>query len=323
MDKCLVLQDIVSLIQEKNNILICAHTQPDGDAIGSCIGLALALTTLQKQCIIYNESPYPEWLNFLNKPVPYINSFDKLPFEPDLIISLDCATIQRIGEEAKDELKGKININIDHHLDNPNYGNLNWVMPKMAATGLLVAELIKALGIPFSEEISTALYVSLCTDTGNFSFDNTDVFALEWLLFLAKTPINIPKIQEELYGNVSLNKLKFWAKLYANIILAEDGKLAYVKVPMEYYNEFGTTKEDLEGFVESLRQIKNVRVALLVREDAKNKVKLSMRSRNDDDVRLILAGFGGGGHKNAAGASLEMTMDQAVNIILPEVQKMW
>ncbi len=316
-------KDIIEQIKEKDNIVICSHTQPDGDAIGSCIGLAYALLSLKKQCAIYNVSSFPRWLEFLNCPVKYINSFTELSFEPELIICLDCATTARLGEEVPSKLSTVLSINIDHHLDNPQYGTYNWTDHNMAATGIMVAELIESLGISFEENMATAIYVALCTDTGNFTFDNTDLLAFEWLCKLAKTPITIPRIQQQLSDNISLSKLKFWAKLYQDIIIVQDGKLAYVKIPLEYFSKFNVSTEDLEGFVETIRQIKDVRVAMLIREETKDKIKISMRSRNNDDVRAILSPLGGGGHKNAAGANLEMSMDDAIAKLLPAISNMW
>ena len=320
-------QELLSTINAADKILICAHTQPDGDAVGSSIALAYILNTLNKQCVIYNESDFPKWLSFLEKPSEIITNIENLPFEPELIIALDCGDPKRLGDDMNAYIKTKKSINIDHHLGNPLYGSeVNWVDSTKAATGEMIADLSKALNVSLDKALSEALYVALSADTGNFTFGNTRVSTLEWFVKLAATPIDIASIRVKMDNNWTLNKLKFWGQLYQEIQVLEEGRFAYIKIPLNYYAKFDVDKEALEGFIEQIRRISGVRVAMLIKEDNKNgvpMVKISMRSHGSDDVRVILQTLGGGGHKNAAGANVSGSMDAAIEQILPLVKAMW
>ena len=127
-------------------------------------------------------------------------------------------------------------------------------------------------------------------------------------------------------NNWTLNKLRFWGHLYQEIQIVDEGRFAYIKIPLGYYERFEVNKESLEGFIEQIRRITGVRVAMLLKEESKNgepTVKISMRSHGADDVQVILTQLGGGGHKNASGANVSGTMDSVVDKILPLVEKMW
>ena len=327
MAKDIVPQSLLDILKVTDNILICAHTQPDPDAVGSSIALSYLLKAMNKNCIIYNESDFPDWLNFLEKPCEIITKIELLPFEPELIIALDCGDPKRLGDNMSAYIKTKKSVNIDHHLGNPLYGSeVNWVDPAKAATGEMIADISEALNISLHQTFSEALYVAISGDTGNFTFGNTKISTLEWLVKLAKTPIDIASLRTKMDNNASLNKLRFWGQLYQEVQVVDEGRFAYIKIPFSYYEKFKVSKEDLEGFIEQIRRIKGVRVSMILKEDIKNnqaKVKISMRSHGDDDVRAILTKLGGGGHKNAAGADIFGTMDVILNQILPSVKAMW
>ncbi len=326
MNRQAVPNEIIQAIVKSNRIMICAHAQPDGDAIGSSFALGYALHALGKEFFIYNESPMPDWLSFLECPSFYHTDLEKLPFPPELIIALDSGDIHRLGEKTAEFLPNYQSLVIDHHLGNPHYGTYNWVNPQMGATGEMIAMLIKALGVNYQPKMAESLYVALCTDTGNFTYGNTDSHVLECLIEVVKTPINISEIQEKLSHNSSLKKLKFWGQLFQEIQVIEEGRFAYAQVPYTYFEKYQVTKEDLEGFIEQIRRIKGVRVAMLMREDHKPHkkiVKVSLRSHGDDDVRSVLTPLGGGGHKNAAGLTVSMSMQEVMDQILPSIHNIW
>lgn len=321
-------QELISAIKDNHSFVVCAHVLPDGDAVGSSIALAYALKELGKDCVIYNEDGFPTWLSFLETPSEVIKDIDHFPFKPECIIALDCGDPKRLGEQMFLYLQGKKVINIDHHLDNPHYGTVaNWVDSAQAATGEMVASIIDALNIPFTKKIAEAIYVSLSTDTGNFYFGNTQKSTVDLFARLIATPIDVAEIRVKMDNNASLDTLKFWGQLYQDIQLRDEGRFAYAKVPYEYFDKFHVNQEALEGFIEQIRSIAGVRVALLLREDKKNGkifVKVSMRSHGTDNVQKIVATLGGGGHKNAAGAKIsDKSMDEVVDILSTLVHKMW
>lgn len=320
--------ELIHAIQNTSSFVVCAHVQPDGDALGSSIALYYALTALGKNCILYNEDGLPKWLSFLETPHGIIADIHAFAFEPECIIALDCGDPKRLGDQMFSYMQGKKSINIDHHLGNPNYGTLaNWVDPTKAATGEMVAGLIDALDVSYTSAIAEALYVAISSDTGNFSFGNTQQSTVDLFARLLGTPISVADIRVKMDNNASLDKLKLWGRLYQDIQVLDEGRFAYAKVPYSYLQTYKVTHEALEGFIEQIRSIVGVRVAMLLREDVKHGqhfVKVSMRSHGADNVQKIVATLGGGGHKNAAGAKItDKTMDEVITIISNLVHKMW
>lgn len=325
------LDAVYGHLLKAQRIIITAHEKPDGDAVGSCIGLGWLLKNLHgnnspKQIIIYNESGFPDWLSFLELPCDVVTKLD-FPFEPDLIVMLDCGDPQRLGQAMCDYIQKKPTINIDHHLGNPLYGTLvNWVNPQKAATGEMITDIALAHEIEFNKYMMESLYVAITADTGNFSFDNTNVNVLRQLIHFVEHGLQIPKIRAKLDNSWSLAKMHFWGDLMQNIQLAHDAKLAYIKITDAMFTTHNAHRDDLEGFVEQIRKLKGVRVAVLMREEIKNGEmysKMSIRSSGNDDVRQIALAFGGGGHKNASGAKAKCTMDEMMTKVLELANAVW
>ncbi len=303
-------QNILKLIENFEEIVITMHINPDGDAIGSSLGLATFLQeVLHKSVCIYNESTFPAWLSFLKPPCAYYTNVQEIPFKNPLVITLDAGELKRFGEELTTYIQDKKSICIDHHLGNTFFATeYTWADPSMSATGEMVAHIVFTYSDKTIESVAKPLYVALSCDTGNFTFGNTSSRCIEILAKLVATPIEIAPIREAMDNTWSEQKLHFWGRLFSEVRFSLDNKFAAVLVPSSYFDEYGVSKEDLEGFVEQMRKVKNVRMTLLMREDVKDTrpiIKVSMRSSGNDDVRAILMNFGGGGHKNAAGATLE------------------
>lgn len=315
-------QQILKRIRQHDEIVLTMHSNPDGDAIGSALGMAWFLQEqLHKRVCIYNESPFPKWFSFLAVPCAYYTDTADIPFADPLVITLDAGEVHRFGETFGAYLAGKKSICIDHHLGGGDFAaEYAWVDPSMAATGQMVAEIVYCHAEKTLENVAQSLYVALSCDTGNFTFGNTDSACIRCLARLVDTPIAVAPLRQALDNTWTEQKMRFWGTLMGMVRFAFDGQLASVGVPQGMYAEYGVTKEDLEGFVEHMRKVKTVRIALLMREEIKNNapfVKVSMRSAGDDDVRGILARFGGGGHKNAAGAGIAGTLETVYAMLYP------
>ncbi len=309
------LKDVAKHIKEKDNILIVAHASPDGDALGSTAALGYICKALGKNFALYNESEAPDFLSFIPLPALLQNDLDNLPFKPDLIVILDCGDRQRIGKQVDKLLKMAPSIAIDHHLFNPNFGSLaNWVDTSMASTGNAVAFLAFELEVETKNEIAFCLYTTLVTDTGSFAFSNTDEKALLTAAYFVSQNVNPSEVSDALNSNWSEEKTRLWAYLLANYTL--HAQMAYVLITKEILEQFNCTKDDLEGFVEQLRRIKNVRVACTIRESKEAETKISLRSSRNDDVQKFASLLGGGGHKNASGLSIKLPYDKAKQKLL-------
>lgn len=311
-------------------ILIAPHMNPDGDAMGSSLGLAhIALYLSCDVKLLYHDG-VPDHLRWLTIPCPIVHDLSELgSWKPDLFCTVDCGDKQRVGKELSslfskegataigwDTLK---TMNIDHHLGNSEFADHNWVDPKIAATGQLIGNLARELGKDLSGDLGEAIYLALVADTGNFSFSNTSRETFEMAGEIVGNGLLVGKFTERLENQWSHSRMLLWGAMTNAIELHADGKIALSCVTQDIMKKYKTTKEDLEGFVSWMLRIKGVKVALFLREDAKSECKMSVRSVGGVDVRSVATAFGGGGHKAAAGGLLLLPIREASQAVLEKL----
>lgn len=322
-----VPEEVLAALRRHQRVLIAAHTHPDPDAIGSCLAMAWALRAIGVDALVFNEDGMPSFLRFLNLPGPVLSDVANLPCEPDLVVCLDCGDRARLGDALQPLLDRVPTVNIDHHLANPLFGTeANWVEPDMAATGELVALIAKALRVPLQGALAEALYVAISADTGNFSYGNTTPGALRLVADMLEDGLNLPRLRERMENNWTEARMRLWGRAMQEVRILEEGRLAVALITLETLRACGATREDSEGLVEQLRKLAGVRVALMLREeekDGKIQVKASLRSSGKDNVRDVAAQFGGGGHRNAAGATLPLDAEKALTVMQPYIRFVW
>ena len=289
-------------IKNAKNILLVAHINPDGDALGSELSLYPILKNLKKTVTVFNATkPLPQYLDFL----PNFNKItDKLPKNIDLTIAFDCGSFDRLGIEEK----GKFLINIDHHISNTNYGDINIIKPEYASTSQVVYEMLKTNNIKIPKESAICLYSALVTDTGSFQYESVNEKVFLTAADLVKAGAKPDFIAKMLFQRDKLSRLRLLAKAYETIELCCDGKVAFVEVTKEMMEITGAAKEDSDTIVNSVRAIATVEIACMLREDEEG-IKISLRSKNYADVSKIAVKYGGGGHIRAAGATIKEEFD--------------
>lgn len=313
---------IADILRERDRIIITAHANPDGDALGSMAALGLGLRELGKTVALCNASTVPDYLRWMPLPGHMYHKPHTVPFTPELVVVLDCGDAHRMGDIAGDIL-ALPSINVDHHLENPLFGSVdNWAEPRMAATGQMVAVILHELGVPLKGRLGETLYASLSSDTGGFGFDNTTACVFALAAHLVEMGVNVARVRQLMDNQWEPRRMYLWGDLMQSFELARDGSIALALVPLKTLAKHGAMKEDMEGFVEQLRRLRGVEVAILLREDRPGRCKLSMRSSGEVDVRIMAAGFGGGGHRNAAGATVDMALAEAGKSLL-SVAKTW
>lgn len=300
----MALKDIKKLIIEANKIGITYHTSPDGDALGSALGLLNGLRELGKEVYIISKDTLPEDFSYL----PYSEEIDGETTEPregtDLVIVLDCGNVERISANLSG-YKGMI-INIDHHMSNDNYGFINYIDTRAAATAEIVFLLLKEMGYDFSakeeilEKIGKCIYTSLVTDTGSFRHSNVTKRTHEIAGSLIDAGVNNSNIYNNLFDNRSINKLNLMGYVFQNAKLYFNGKVICASLDNDIIESFNAEKEDTSDIIGTLLSIKSVEVAILLK-GVEEGVKASLRSKHDFDVRKIAEQFGGGGHTKASG----------------------
>ena len=289
-------------IEESKNIVLAAHINPDGDALGSSLSLYPILKKMGKNVKVFNVTkPLPMYLDFLPN---FDKVTDKLPKNYDLLISFDCGSFDRLGIEEKPPFL----INIDHHISNTKYGDINIIDPKAASSSQVVYNMLKANNIEIPSESAVCIYTALVTDTGSFQYESVNDKVFEMAAELVKCGVKPDFVAKMLFQRDRLSRLRLLAKAYDTIELCCEGKVAFVEVTKEMMEITGAIKDDTDTIVNSVRAIASVEVACMLREDDDG-IKISLRSKNYADVSKIAVKYGGGGHIRAAGATVKDEFD--------------
>ena len=308
---------IAAVLRTYDNILVTAHAGPDGDAIGATAAMGWLLQSLGKRFVLYNPSGLPASYAWVRMPQQILSSLEALPFTPKLLVALDCGDAHRLGPELAHLLETLPSINLDHHLGNSFFGSQeNWVDPDMAATGQLVAEVARAAGISLSDGLAEGVCLSLVSDTGSFAFGNTNAAVFRLMADMVDSGLDVAKLRERMDTQWSLARSSLWGRLLGKLESRYDGRLILCVIRREDMDACGAAFDDLEGFVELLRRHRGVEIAVTLREDTPERCKLSIRSFGEVDARALALRFGGGGHKNAAGATVHEPVDNALKNLI-------
>ncbi|MGD2024295.1 MAG: bifunctional oligoribonuclease/PAP phosphatase NrnA, partial [Desulfobacterales bacterium] len=300
------MEQILQHIKTHQRILVASHAEPDGDCLGSLVALGLALSRLDKTITMFNSSPIPAVYRFL-PGVEHIARQIKAAEEYDLAIVLDCGDIIRVGEESSVVDQIPIVINIDHHVSNTGFGDIQLIDTDACATAEIVYRLIKALKISFDKAIATAIYLGILTDTGSFRFSNTNPAAFAISKALIDIGVEPHTVAQRVFGTYSLGRIKLLNMALNSIEISENGKLSLMTVSRSMLNSTGTSTEDIDGLINYARRIEDVKVAALIHEIKNgagkftnmNRYHVSLRSDSSVDVAKIANKFGGGGHTSA------------------------
>ncbi len=309
------IQKIINHLKKSKRILLASHIHPDGDAIGSVISMGLALQESKKQIRAYNESPIPAIYQFLpslhliNRTIDDITEFDTA-------IILDCSDLHRIGKAAVDVSKIPTIINIDHHITNTRFGNLQYIDPAASSTAEMIYKLISAMDtVPIDKGMAFSIYTGIMTDTGSFRFANTTPEAFEISHKMVQLGANPHKVAHHVYETISLNRIKLLNMLFDSIELSHNGKLSIMSLTQNMLQTTGTRLEDVNGLINYAKQIENVKIAALLFERKRNPGKkygshfhVSLRSDGAVNVATIATSFGGGGHQNASGFDIQASL---------------
>jgi len=301
--------NLISHFKKAQNILITCHAKPDGDAIGSMIALRLALKQLNKYITMCNSSKINQKYHailpscrLIKKNIEYYDHYDT-------VIFLDCSRINMVGYIGKKISKISTIINIDHHKTNTKYGDLQFINTNAASTTEIVYKLISDMKISLTKEIADAIYIGILTDTGSFQYSNINTKTFEICNELMKFGVNPFLIAQTVYGNYSLNHVKLLNKALETIELFDNGQIAIITLTSEMLKKTGASHEDTTGLINYAANIKNVKIAALIKEysieaeneDDKYKYSVSLRSNGHIDVSAIALTFEGGGHTSASG----------------------
>lgn len=319
----MMVNDIIDKIKSSKKIAITFHVSPDGDSIGSSLGFLCGLRSIKKDVYILCKEKLPDAFEFLPNASEITGENVSISEDTDLLITLDCGDIERLNyEKDDDDFKNRsyFVINIDHHLTNKSFGNLNYVDTNASSVGEIVYHFLKQMNIGISKEIAACLYTSLLTDTGSFRHSNTTKTTHLIAGELINTGIDFSEIHRRIFDNKKFEELKLQALVLNNMYLTCNNKLCVMKVTKAMIDEVGADEADTGDLVSIGLKVNTAEVCVLLKE--KNDiVKLSLRSKADVDVRKIAEKFDGGGHTKAAGLAMEKSIEDAEKIIVSEIEK--
>ncbi|MCL5408526.1 MAG: bifunctional oligoribonuclease/PAP phosphatase NrnA [Candidatus Omnitrophica bacterium] len=317
------ITEIIDVIKKYNRFVITTHQIPDGDGLGCETAFLNLLKQMGKQVYVINEKSLPEKYQFLPgaDEIDTLKIFKKKNFVPEVSIVFDCSGAERMGSVSHIILKTPIVINIDHHIENENFGTINWVSPQQSSVGMMCYFLISQME-KMNKEISECLYTSLSFDTGSFHYNLTDktfYVAAE----LLKYGINPQDIANKIYYQQPLKITKLLALILKTIKIDQGLKIIWAKVSLDMYKKTKTTEEDTEGLIDILRSVKEAEMAFLMKE-RKKEIKISIRSKSMYNTHKIAKHFGGGGHPNASGFSIyNASLKKSEDIILQFIREKW
>ena len=307
-----VLEDIIKLVEKNDRFLITAHRRPDGDSVGSQLALAEGLRLLGKHAEIVNADPCPR--NFKSLPeVDRIKIARQVEDQYQVLFILECNNFERAGVSGLQRFRS---VNIDHHPKNDDFADLNWVDPNVSAVGMLIFELLQKMDVSITPEIAVNLYVAILTDTGSFQFSNTNAETFAVARELVSAGADPGEIAQSVMMSQSESRLRLLAQLLGTLDFDASRQIAWVSMDREMLKTTGASSEDTEGIVNYPLSVEGVVLCAFFREEEHHFFRVSLRSKNGLDVGSVAESFGGGGHRTAAGLSVQGTFEEVRDGVL-------
>jgi bifunctional oligoribonuclease and PAP phosphatase NrnA len=312
------LKAIADALREHDRFLVVTHENPDGDALGSLLAATLALRKLGKDAVMYlpGKTPLPREYAFM--PLGDLVRERPADAAERVLFAVDCAKAERIGDDSV-VAAAPLVLDVDHHHDNTRFGDLNLIVADASSTGEVLRDVFAELGIELTSELAEPLYIALVTDTGRFQYANTTPKALRLAAELVDAGADIHEVFQQVYESVEFAKLKLLARALDRAEVLEGGRIVASHLLRSDFADAGAAEPYSEGIIDYLRAVEGAELAVLVREqpdDAPFAHKGSLRSSIDElDVSAIARRFGGGGHRQAAGFSTDLPLQEIVEQI--------
>ena len=324
MSQRVTIEQLAEWLRAREDIVIMGHVSPDGDATGCALAVWHALRALGKRAVVC----LPKGVPVLYKHLPGAHQVmdteaGQLPFAPKTALAVDVSDHERLGEAGKAlfdscEFQGVL----DHHGTNTGFGQLYALDGEAAAAGEILLDMIEAMGVKLDPVIAECLFVAISTDCGQFSFPNTRPETFRAAARCVEAGADVSRITEELYRTRSVGRTKLLATVLSGLELSPDGKVAWARLTQQMLRDCGANRADNEGIINYLLEMEGVQVAVLAIEREGGESKMSLRSKNPFDVaRDVAIPLGGGGHSNAAGASLYIPLEEALQKTLGVIRE--
>ena len=315
-------QAILQVFEQHQSFALSTHVNPDGDALGSELALYSFLKDLGKEVKIFNTDAVPKNYRFL----PFYDAI--LPVKafqgdcPEVLVVLDAGVLKRIGEYLSHSLiPTKATVNIDHHTAAEHFGDYNLVETDASSTSEIIYRLIRHHGTPIGKERALCLYTGIMFDTGCFRYSNSTPMAHHVAADLIQEGIAVDEVYHAVYETLPIGTILLLGEVFQTLGTTPDGKIGWVYATQEMFRKTGTTREDVDGFINHVRSVETVEVAILVSEQKNGESKASLRSKSSVDVGEVASVFGGGGHQRAAGCEIDVPCEEAVAQLVATTQR--
>jgi phosphoesterase RecJ-like protein len=310
------LQQIVEAIHQRQRFVVSSHSRPDGDSIGSQLAMAYALRSLGKVAHVVNADRAPGPL--LQFPgVADIEIADRIAGDFDAAIIMECSDLARTAVAGLEHFDV---VNIDHHPGNHAYGRFNWFDASAAACGEMVFDLIAALGVPLSREMATHIYLAILTDTGSFHYSSITPRTFEICRATLEAGVDPVLVARNVYDSNNMGRLKLFGAVLSEMQIDGSGSIAIVYLDHEMARAAGGTYEDTEGLINLPLTVKEIQAVVFFKQVEGEEYRVSMRSKGDIDIGSIAKTFGGGGHKNAAGCTVNGPIDALQKLFIQKIE---
>ena len=310
------ITELADFLRAHDDFALFGHVNPDGDAAGSCIALARALQKLGKRAFVFLPGGIPELYRVFPCSVEIVDG-DRLPFAPQTALAVDVSEPNRMGAgQALFETCPHRAV-LDHHATNPVFGEICVVDGEAAACGELAAGLIRELGVEMDAEMGQWLFIALCTDSGRFGYGSTRSETLEAAAACLRAGADVDGITQQLYRTRSEGRTRLMGLVLAGLEMNADKTMCWARLTDDMLRRANALREDNEGIVNYLLEIRGVKFACLAEERGSTQTKFSLRSKGDLNVAAdVAAPLGGGGHACAAGVTLNLPMEEALQTVL-------
>ena len=316
------LDAVVEAVRSHDRFLVTTHENPDGDALGSLLAMTLALRQLGKDAYMYlaGHAPLPGEYSFM--PLEELRRSVLDDVDERVLLAVDCANESRLGPDPEVLHQSRFTVDIDHHHDNTRFGDVNLIVSDASSTAEVLRDIFAELDVRLSPDIAEALYIALVTDTGRFQYANTTPKALRLAAELVEAGANVHRVFQGVYENVQFAKLKLLARALERAQVYEGGALVVSYLLRGDFAEVGAAEPYSEGIIDYLRAVEGAIVSVLIREPPRSDGptrRVSLRSSTDEvDVSAIAHKSGGGGHRQAAGFSSELSIEEITEFIRRE-----
>ena len=308
---------IVEAIRARQRFVLSSHSRPDGDSIGSQLAMAYALRAMGKQAEAVNADPAaPPLMAFPG--VPDIRVAPAVEGEFDAAIIMECGDLKRTGVTG---LERFFVINIDHHPGNSGYGDINWFDASAAACAEMVYEVVRALGVPLTKEIATHVYLAILTDTGSFHYSGISPRTFAICKECVEAGVDPVIVARNVYDSNNMGRLKLFGAVLGAMQIDRTGRIAIVYVDREMAQTAGGTYEDTEGLVNLPLTVKEIEAVVFFKQEQGDEYRVSLRSKGDIDIGVVAKEYGGGGHKNAAGATITGPIEELRKALVEKIER--